>query len=456
MARRNSIELRSRLTTLLPSRTIWRLARESGFVQRVRKVSPPAFLWTLVFGFSFGDQRTLAGLRRAYEVATRTSLAPSAFSDRFDASLVRFLKAVVELVLGRLVEPSRALAGELVAFAEVLVADTTVIRLDDSLAGAFPGCRTNYAQAALKLHALMTVNGSGPRSVKVTSERKPDGKVLRVGKWVKDRLLLFDLGYYRYQLFDCIRRNGGYFVTRLKKNANPTIVAVHRRWPGASIPLVGEKLQDVIGRLQRQEIDVEVEVKFQRRRYAGKRSTARERLRLVGLRNEETGEYHLYATNVPVELFSAKGIAALYRARWTIELLFKSLKSDFRLDQMPSSNEHVVRALVYASILTWVASRELLVAARKVLAKDGRSVPQRRWTRLLRTCAPHLLLIVTAPPRHAGSLTRSVEFALLTEGPDPHRKRKSLGVEVELGMPLSRRSAQASRSRQAKCSFANR
>ena len=61
MTRTKSIGLRERLTTLLPSRTLWRLARETGFVVRDRKIKPPEFLWTLVFGFALGRQRTLAG-----------------------------------------------------------------------------------------------------------------------------------------------------------------------------------------------------------------------------------------------------------------------------------------------------------------------------------------------------------------------------------------------------------
>ena len=249
MTRAMSIGLRDRLTTLLPNRTLWTLARESGFVVRARKIEPPAFVWALVFGFAFGGERTLAGLRRAYETATKKTLVPSSFQDRFTPALVKYLRLIVGRLFDGLTEPSRALAGEFGAFKEVIATDATVIRLHDFLAKAFPGCRTNHTKAALKLHVVMTVDGNGPKSVKITSERKGDGKVLRVGKWTKDRLLLFDLGYYRYQLFDCIRRNGGYFVSRLKANANPRIVAVHRQWRGASVPLVGEKLQDVIARL---------------------------------------------------------------------------------------------------------------------------------------------------------------------------------------------------------------
>ena len=46
--------------------------------------------------------------------------------------------------------------------------------------------------------------------------------MFRVGPWGRDHLLMFDLGYFRYRLFACIVRNGGYFLTRLKGNADPT------------------------------------------------------------------------------------------------------------------------------------------------------------------------------------------------------------------------------------------
>lgn len=32
---------------------------------------------------------------------------------------------------------------------------------------------------------------------------------------MKDNILLFDLGYFKYELFSRIRDNGGYFVSRL-------------------------------------------------------------------------------------------------------------------------------------------------------------------------------------------------------------------------------------------------
>ena len=216
---------------------MWAEAREAGFLTRARKVKPPAFVWALVFGVGLGRERTLAGLRRAYQAASGVQLAPSAFHGRFTPALQRLLQALVERLLQSLTPPASRWSCELDSFKEVLATDATVIGLHDLLAKSFPSCRTNVGKAALKVHALMTVRGRGLRSVKLSSERKSDGRVFQVGPWVEDRLLLFDLGYFKYQLFDRIRRNGGYFLMRLKANANPEIVAVHGRCRGAATPL---------------------------------------------------------------------------------------------------------------------------------------------------------------------------------------------------------------------------
>src|SRR5690606_4583292 len=101
-------------------------------------------------------------------------------------------------------------------------------------------------------------------------------------------------------------------------------------------PIVGQKLQDVLGRLKRGILDVEVEMAFPRRAYAGKARRDKMRCRLVGIRNEESKEYHLYVTNVPPETLSAEEVANVYGARWLIELFFRELKSAYALESMPS------------------------------------------------------------------------------------------------------------------------
>jgi IS4 transposase len=426
MAQQKSSPIRVALEALLPRKRVRDVARESGAVQRERKIDIGALVWTLVLGFAAGKARTLAGLRRAFEQATGVHVVPSAFYDRFTLGLVRLMKRLVADVMSSLVPPAYAYAfgGTLAAFREVLVADSTVIRLHDLLARAFPACRTNHTLAAAKLHVVYNVAAAGMHSIRLTSERVHDGPVLRAGRWVRDRLMLFDLGYYRFQLFDCIRRQGGFFVSRLKERANPIITAVHRRWRGRSVPLVGEHLQDVLARLQRQSLDVEVEVQFQRRTYGGHRSTDRARFRLVGVRNTQTGRYHLYLTNIPVEVLSPEEIAAVYSARWIVELLFREMKASYRLEDMPSAKRAVVETLIYATILTLAASRALHAAlARRLRCRRRERLPVERWAIVFAKVADQLLAVVAGPASERRVLAKRALRFLEHEAVDPNVTR---------------------------------
>lgn len=433
MARHQSIGIRAELTSLISTRRLNFLARLSGLVQRRRKVDPMALFWTIVLGFGAGPQRTLAGLRRAYQRSTGATLVPSAFYDRFTRSLAVFFRYVVEELLERLGETETRCQGVLQSFRDVVLTDSTLVKLHDLLERRYPACRTNHTRAAAKLHLVMSVKGGGPRSVKLTSGRQHDGPVFRVGRWVRDRLLVFDLGYFRYQLFDCIDHHGGHFISRLKENANPQITAALRQWRGRKVPLIGERLRDVIGRLKREVLDVEVEVAFRRREYLGSRAGARRTLRLVGVRNPDTGRYHLYVTNIPPERLTAEDIARVYTSRWQIELLFKELKSYYRLGDIPSRKTHIVEALLYATLTTLVVSRRLLHAVREALRQRQRIIPEGRWAAIFTTVSAAILDLVLAPAHLAGHTAKWTEAMLLHEAIDPNLSRQLLLARVENG-----------------------
>jgi IS4 transposase len=275
--------------------------------------------------------------------------------------------------------------------------------------------------------------------VKLTGERRSDGSVLKVGPWVRGTLMLFDLGYYGFSLFERIARNGGYFISRLKAGANPKIVAVNRTHRGRSLALVGEYLQDVLPELERGVLDVEVEVRFQHRRYGGRRRSVCKVFRLVGIKDSETGEYHLYITNLGCEELAAEHIQRTYALRWEVELLFKELKTHYHLEELPSSKPHVVKALVYAAALTLLVSRCLLHAVRRVLGRQRERLKSHRWAMLVATLAADILILLLRPPHETRLLERNLSRMLLHEAPDPNVNRLSLLQAVEAGVHRYRR-----------------
>ncbi|MCC7411852.1 MAG: IS4 family transposase [Gammaproteobacteria bacterium] len=438
MARAKSIGIREALTSVLPRAHLERLARESGMIRRRRKVDPMAMVWTLALGFGTGGERTLAGLRRVYQRATGTSLVPSAFYDRFTPELVRFLRCIVGELCGHLCEHAPGCRGVLAKFADVVVTDATVIKLHRLLARRYSGTRTNSSPAAAKLHLVMSVTGKGVEKVKLTGERANDHRSLRMGPWVRGRLLLFDLGFFRYQLFDCIDRNGGYFLSRLPAGANPRIVGVHRRWRGRTVALEGKRLDEVAGHLRRATLDVEVEVEFRRRVYGGRRRTDRRRLRLIGVRDAESASYWFYLTNITVDEFDADSLAQVYACRWQVELVFKELKSHYHLDELPTRNAHIVEALILSSIITLLVSRRLLDAVRKRLRNLRERIPEGRWAALFAAAALSILDLLSMPARTARTLARHLEPMLLHEAVDPNVSRLLLLQRVDQGVAWER------------------
>ena len=97
--------------------------------------------------------------------------------------------------------------------------------------------------------------------------------------------------------------------------------------------------------MKRDVLDVEVEVAFKRRVDGGIRRTARRHLRLVAVRLPESSDYRFYLTYIDPDSLDAHGVAQSYAARWQSELIFKELKSHYRLDELPTRKAHIVETL---------------------------------------------------------------------------------------------------------------
>ena len=421
-----SKEIEKSLNQLFSPEWITETARKAGFVIRDRKVDPVIFFWTLVLGFGVSMQQTLAKLRRAYETASASSIVPSAFYDRFTLGLVALLKEAVAHALSQQVaEPTRALSKKLKGFSDLIAADGTILRLHDNLAEHWPACRTNHTKAAIKMHVVASALVAGPKHIALYSERTPEVKTLKIGDWVKDRILLMDLGFFKYTLFSQIQGHGGYFVSRLKENTNPLIVSSLRQWRGNSIDLAGKRLRFLLESLKRQVIDAEVEIAFRVPNTKGKTSLKTEIYRLVGIMNKETEEYHLYLTNIPPDKISAEDIAIMYRARWSIELLFKELKSTYALNQISSAKPEVVEALIMTAILTLIVSRRVLSVLQRAYPKQVSRMTTLRWSNVFAAGAYRTLERVLVEAGRDPDAFGLLEF-YLAEVIDPNAKRERL------------------------------
>jgi putative transposase len=147
--------------------------------------------------------------------------------------------------------------------------------------------------------------------------------------------------------------------------------------------------------------------------------------RVVCVFNSEPGKYHTYLANIPVEILSAEDIALLYAARWEIELIFKELKSHYRMDQIPSANPAIVKCLIWIAILTLMCSRRILRLIRNANPENANRYTPLRWAKVFTEQADRLLT--------GGLEFMGLKLDMLTlyniylgQGCDPNVKRERL------------------------------
>lgn len=356
-----------RLQRSFPAEHLRDRADHHELTKRERDFDVVAFFWALTLGFAADDDRTIqAFLERFLARSNVDDLAYNSFRNWFTPAFLDFLYDLLETELAEVATrtSSASLGGRLERFHDVLIADASFVPLVDSAADVYNAYQDEKAGATV--HLTTSASTQLPTRFRITDGNVHERSTFRVGPWVEESLLLFDLGYYDFWLFDRIDDNGGWFLTPLKENANPKIVEELRTWRGNTIPLAGNPLQEVLPDLQRDVIDVRVEVSFLRQPYGGTRSRDTETFRVVGIWNDGEERYHLYITNLSPDTFDAAEIAQLYRLRWEVELLFRELKTRFGLDKLRVSEPVIIEALLVVAALSLVVSRIILEQLREL------------------------------------------------------------------------------------------
>jgi putative transposase len=275
--------------------------------------------------------------------------------------------------------------------------DSNGVHLPSPLTKKFPVTRSRKLAAGLKGGPLVSVCASGPKSVALVGERTADIWALRLGPWVRGRILLADQGYYSHRPFAKIAEHGGFFVRRLRKNADPLFVRSNTVHGGRAIRLEGKHLSEVLPHLDDGILDAEAESTHRKRGYNGQRVSDTFTCRRVAVWHEKARRYHTYVNNIGPERLSVEDVATPYSLRWEIDLTLKGTKSSYALDTFKRKNEYVIQALIWAAPLTLVESRGLQNELKKSARPGHRArYTPLRWGRAFRGTAAHVLTPLVA------------------------------------------------------------
>ncbi|NLX67536.1 MAG: IS4 family transposase [Bacteroidales bacterium] len=214
---------------------------------------------------------------------------------------------------------------------QIEIFDSTVISLFQEILKCVGRTPSNgKRKGGIKVHTVINVDEAVPKMVWFSSASTHDHMLL--GKLTPDdnTIYVFDKGYNDYKAFKLFGEKGAGFVTRVKDNA------VYKLEEELYIDecIHSGVLEDAI---------IEVTVKEE------DGSKSKLKLRKVVFYDRKLKREFEFLTN----LFEMRAdlIAAIYKIRWQIELLYKQLKGNFPLKYFLGDNENAIKIQIYCVLI---------------------------------------------------------------------------------------------------------
>ena len=354
-----------RLMKVIGKKEVARIARETGFIQRKRKVTAIGMLVACISTLGVNDANWLADILRTFNKLNDETLQYKPFHNQLKKeAFPEFLRRVLERVLNNLTSPVlRAIEdSKLERFRNIYLHDGTSLALKDSLAEQWPGRFTKISPAAVELHVTMDVWEDNAIDLTLTADKEGERKYGPTPEDIRDCLLIEDRGYQSRDFFREVQAQQGFYIVRGTKNIRPTIVEA-RDLQGIQSRqvrrLVGKRLCWNI--LPKKGVDLLIEWGEGNKSYAG-------RLAVFYSPDKRNAKAFTYLhTNLDRSEFSANEVGQIYRLRWQIELLFKEWKSYANLHKFDTSKTTIAEAMLWAGLIAATLKRDLAHAAEQVL-----------------------------------------------------------------------------------------
>lgn len=213
---------------------------------------------------------------------------------------------------------------------DVKIVDSTTISLfKDIMQCVGRKSKSGKSKGGIKVHTVINADELIPNLVWFSKATTHDQNFLEKLDCDDNTIYVFDKGYNDYKAFERFTINDTGFVTRIKDNAvyrnidaNEISEAIH----------CGVLADDVI------EIDVK------------ENKTSRTlKLRKITFYDRVNKREFEFLTNLMD--MRPDMIAALYKVRWQIEILFKQLKQNFPLKYFLGDNENAVKIQIYCVLI---------------------------------------------------------------------------------------------------------
>lgn len=331
------------------------IARESGFVQRLKKLMPEDFLSICAFSHKKVGSEGLDQLCASLSRESGTSISKQALHQRFNKNGLAFLKQVF-MRLAEKQEILPMLSPSDYPFSRIRILDGTSFQEKQGNASYWDGVKIQLEYELFQgkfMHTLLY----GPRDSDHDAAKELEGTIE-----IND-LILRDLGYFSGEHLKKIDQKGAYYITRVPANMT--------YWTkDANNQRIQIKPEEDANHLNPGEIRdygfIQLGVKGKNKFYARvivqrlteeqqkqRDAYLKERRRKGGHTQSANQKNHIQilATNITQEEMDGQSLYPIYSLRWQVEILFKTWKSLFEIDEVRAMNTDRFYCHLYGTLI---------------------------------------------------------------------------------------------------------
>lgn len=342
------------------------LAREVNFIQRSTSlIQGYEFAQALIVPNAFLAEESLNSLAaRMKRINKNCDLSASALFQRMNTEAAElYMKKLLSEVFSEIVKKHSIDPKDfpnLKFFNRILIEDSTMVELHEKLSSTYKGRGGAASKSALKINYVFDYVSGQIVEIEVCSGNKPDqslaGQIIPHLK--QNDIVIRDLGYYVLKKFKEVEKAGGYNISRLKSNvdvfenansAEPLDLARH----------IEKHMKDGL-------VDIKVFIGAEKhpvrliackmteeainKRLRDANRNAQRCGRKISIKKKELLKYSIFITTISAEILSATSIMALYRGRWSAELIFKQWKSCLKIHVFKGSELNRIHCLLYGRL----------------------------------------------------------------------------------------------------------
>ena len=309
---------------------------------------------------------------------------------------------------------------ELLGVSALFLLDSSSTTLPKGAHDDFPAPRSNVIPASIKLHLCMDLLSGATKWFTLSKATSHDSNHFPPLKILKGALIIFDLGYWDFSLFQSLLQAGAFFLSRIKENARIEIKKVISGLPKGK--LEGYDLFDMrLPKKKRKKI-IEIIGVF------GAGTSAPFEARVIGFWNKFEKRYHWYVTNLHV---AAAVVYPLYRLRWQIELVFKACKSSFGMDTIRSSCKNIIINLQIFSLVAHMIAHPMIksLVGKTMQKKEQCAATIQRGAIILTQISKELRdFLLANDASYFDALMKKMQL-FANELIDPNYKRRPTGLQ---------------------------